>query len=180
MSAEYYCTKIASGVVFLAVLLLPAMTVRSAGGGPQMLHAVKGKPIAKDFELPDLDGKMVKLSNFRGKVVIVNFWATWCPPCRKEIPSMQRAWQILKDKKVMILAVHVGGNVDKVWTFLTDFNADFPVLLDSRGRTPRAWPMVGLPTSFVVDPEGRIVLRAIGGREWDDPAVIQSLLALRK
>ncbi len=156
-------------------LVLPA-----AGADAQLLHPVKSKPAAKDFELPNLDGNKVKLSDFTGKVVVVNFWATWCPPCRKEIPSMQRAWNILKEKDVMMLAVHVGGTEDKVWTFLTDFSVEFPVLIDKTSKVSKAWPLVGLPVTFIIDPKGKIALRAIGGREWDDPKLIDQILALRE
>ena len=145
----------------------------------QLMHKVPGQPVAPDFELPNLDGEMKKLSQFRGKVVLVNFWATWCPPCRKEIPSMQRAWKVLQKEDVMMLAVHLGGSMDNIWTFLTDFNVEFPVLYDAKGTSPKGWPLVGLPTTFIVDPRGRIALRAIGGREWDDPKLIEAILALR-
>lgn len=93
---------------------------------------------------------------------------------------MQRAWNILKDKDVMLLAIHVGGTEDQVWTFLTDFGVEFPVLLDAKSEVSRAWPMMGLPVSFVIDPTGRIALQAIGGREWDDEKLISQILALRK
>ena len=146
----------------------------------ELLHPVPGSPMAKDFSLPDLDGNLHKLSDYKGKIVIVNFWATWCPPCRAEIPSMQRAWKILKNKNVVMLAVHVGGNEDKIWSFLTDFGIDFPVLIDARSHVSRAWPMMGLPTTFIIDPQGKIALRAIGGREWDDPTLLKAILALAK
>lgn len=180
-----YLNSLTSQLIVLpcvALLLAAWVQVASATAEPsaQRLHPMAGKPMAKDFELPDLNGKTTRLSSFRGSVVVVNFWATWCPPCRFEIPSMERAWQILKEEGVMMLAVHVGGDEDSVWTFLTDHNATFPVLIDKSGATPKAWPMVGLPTSFVVDPEGRIALRAIGGREWDEPEIIDEILSLRK
>ena len=146
----------------------------------ELLHPVPGTPIAKDFELRDLNGNMRKLSDYKGQIVVVNFWATWCPPCRAEIPSMQRAWKILKDKNAVMLAVHVGGDEDKVWSFLTDFGIDFPVLIDANSKVSRSWPMMGLPTTFIIDPQGKTALRAIGGREWDDPSLIKSILALAK
>lgn len=161
--------------IVAAMLVIITLTANA-----QLLHEVKSKPVAKDFELSDLDGKKIKLSDFSGKVVMVNFWATWCPPCRKEIPSMQRAWNILKQKDVMMLAVHVGGTEDKVWTFLTDFGVEFPVLMDKSSKVSRAWPMVGLPVTFIIDPTGRIALRAIGGREWDDAKLIEQILVLRE
>lgn len=162
-----------------AVFFPDASTV-SAQGLPKYLQPVAGKPKAADFTLPDLDEKKVSLSDFRGKVVIVNFWATWCPPCRFEIPAMQRAWVKLRDKGVMLLAVHMGGDADEVWSFADQYGVQFPVLIDADSSVARAWRMVGLPTTYVVDPDGRIVLRAIGGREWDDPDILKTILDLRK
>jgi len=166
--------------ISLALMLGANLHAVPALGAPQLLQEVSGKPQAPDFSLPDLDGKITKLSDFKGKIVIVNFWATWCPPCRAEIPSMQRAWNILKDKDVMMLAVHIGGNEDKIWTFLNDFNVEFPVLIDAKSRVSRKWRTRGLPTTYIVDPQGRMALRAIGGREWDDPGLIKHILSLAK
>ncbi len=161
-------------------LLVALCMAHSADAASQLLHKVDGAPLAEDFELPDLDGNLRKLTDFRGKVVIVNFWATWCPPCRAEIPSMQRAWNILKQQDVMMLAVHVGGNEDKVWTFLTDYSVEFPVLLDKSSKVSKKWPMIGLPVTFIIDPMGHMALRAIGGREWDDEKLIEQVLGLRE
>ncbi len=147
-------------------------------GDEQLLSVMPGQPQALDFTLPDLDGKPHRLRDYRGQVVVLNFWATWCPPCRHEIPSMQRAFEKLKADKVMILAVHVGGSVDKVWDFFADYEVTFPVLIDKHSKIAKAWPMQGLPTTFVIDPSGRIVYRAIGGRDWDAPQILKSLQAL--
>ncbi len=166
--------------LFFAMMFAVVLYSAPVIAAPQLLQEVSGRPMAPDFSLPDLDGKKTSLSDFKGKIVIVNFWATWCPPCREEIPSMQRAWNILKDKDVMMLAVHIGGNEDKIWTFLNDFNVDFPVLIDARSKVSRKWRTRGLPTTYIVDPQGRKTLRAIGGREWDDPALIRHILSLGK
>lgn len=172
---------ISSGLRAVAAgVMLVLWQIAIVQAAPQLLHKVDGMPVAEDFELPDLDGNSRKLSDFKGKVVIVNFWATWCPPCRKEIPSMQRAWNILKDKDVMLLAVHVGGNEDKVWTFLTDYDVEFPVLLDKGSIISKKWPLFGLPVTFVINPKGQIALRAIGGREWDDEKLIKQVLDLQE
>jgi len=143
------------------------------------LSPVMERPPAPDFQLTNLDGELVSLSDFKGKVVVVNFWATWCPPCRAEMPSMQRAWQALQDQDVMMLAIHVGGNEDKIWSFVGDYELDFPILIDPDSAVADAWPMKGLPSTFVVDPQGRIAYRAIGGREWDDADILAPIFALR-
>jgi peroxiredoxin len=161
----------------LALLMLTGF-VRPVTAAKMLLHRLDDRPPAMDFKLSDLDGKPHALSDYRGKIVLVNFWATWCPPCRAEIPSMQRAWRILKEKNVVMLAVHVGGTEDKVWTFLTDFGIEFPVLLDADATVSRAWLVRGLPVTYIIDPEGRMAMRAIGGREWDDTDLIEQILSL--
>ncbi len=153
---------------------------RTAFAEPTMLlQRVPGTPPAPDFELPDLDGKTVRFSDLKGSVVLVNFWATWCPPCRAEIPSMERAWARLKDGGVVLLAVHVGGDTDKIWAFLADFNVTFPVLIDKSSKVSMEWQTIGLPTTYVADAQGRKALRAIGGREWDHPDLVASVLSVK-
>ena len=122
-------TNLSAGIYIKSLMLILLLTLppHVSTHAQELLHPVPGTPLARDFELPDLDGNKLKLSDFKGHVVIVNFWATWCPPCRAEIPSMQRAWNVLKNHNVVLLAIHVGGNEDKIWSFLTDFNVDFPV-----------------------------------------------------
>lgn len=161
-----------------AAIILPAALV-SASAARMPLQRIDGRPPAPDFALPDLDGNIVRFADFRGKVVLVNFWATWCPPCRDEIPSMERAWRRLKDEGVALLAVHVGGDVEKVWAFANEFNVSFPVLVDKSSKVSREWQTVGLPTTFVVDPDGRKALRAIGGREWDHAHTIEEIVGLK-
>lgn len=154
------------------------LTVPAHSASPMLLQPVPGKPAGPDFTLPDLDGKDVRFADFKGKVVLVNFWATWCPPCRAEIPSMERAWAQLKDRNVVMLAVHVGGKPDTIWEFLAEFDVTFPVLIDKSSAVSKAWQTIGLPTTYVADAEGRKVLRAIGGREWDHHDLIASIISL--
>jgi peroxiredoxin len=163
----------------LAGLMLVISLAATMAGAGQKLQPFRGTPVAPEISLSDLDGKTVTLAEFRGKVVIVNFWATWCPPCRKEMPSMQRAWQQLQANDVMLLAVHVGGNTDQIWEFASEFSLAFPILIDGSSRVSRSWPMRGLPTTFVIDPQGRIAYMALGGREWDDPELLQTIYALK-
>jgi thiol-disulfide isomerase/thioredoxin len=158
------------------VLLIQPLHAQTPGKG---LTPLPDKPQAPDFVLSDMDGREYRLRAFRGKVLIVNFWATWCPPCRAEMPSMQRAWEQLKREGILLLAINVGEDRDAVFRFGADYPVDFPLLLDSDAKVAEAWPMQGLPTTFVVDPQGRLVYRAIGAREWDDPQLLSPVRALK-
>jgi peroxiredoxin len=144
----------------------------------QSMTAIPGKVLAPDFELSDMDGKTHRLSDYRGKTVIINFWTTWCPPCREEIPSMNRAYEMLAEENVEILAINMGEDEDTIFIFTADYPADFPFLLDREGAVIAEWPVKGLPTTYVVAPDGSIAYRAIGGREWDDPLFLEQIRAL--
>ncbi len=150
-----------------------------AAGGSQLLQALPERPKASDFQLTDLDGTEHRLSSYRGRVVIVNFWATWCPPCREEMPSMQRAWELLEPEGIAMLAINIGEDEDTIFQFTANFPVEFPLLLDQDSATIQSWPVRGLPTTYVVDPQGRLAYRAIGGRAWDDPVLLDMVRALK-
>jgi peroxiredoxin len=160
-------------LIFLLVLFVPLHAA-------QVLSPVPGNIKAPDFELPDTEGKVHRLSDYRGKTVIINFWTTWCPPCREEIPSMNRAWESLREDDVVILAINMGEDEDTIFIFTADYPADFPLLMDSDGAVIADWPVKGLPTTYVVAPDGSIAYRAIGGREWDEPAFLDLIRALQQ
>jgi peroxiredoxin len=165
----------------LALALLLSTTLAAATEAPQTLTPVPARPAAPDFTLTDLDGKAHRLRDARGKVVLVNFWATWCPPCRQELPSMQRAWQRLKGEGFAMYAVDIGEDEETILPFVlsTGVELTFPILLDRDSAVLKAWPVIALPTTFVLDSEGHIVYRAVGGREWDDPGLLATMRALR-
>ena len=121
---------------------------------------------ARDFTLEDLKGSPVSLKDFEGKVVFLNFWATWCPPCRYEMPSMEKLWQKFKEENFVILAVDLREGKEKVNSFMKANGYTFPVLLDSRGGVAKTYGIMSIPTTYLVDPEGRIVGRALGPRNW--------------
>ncbi len=139
---------------------------------------VAGLPAAPALALPDLDGKRSDLADYRGRLVLVNFWATWCPPCRKEFPSLGRVQKRFKPNELAVLAVNVGEDAETIFSFTGA--SDVTVLLDRDSRAMQRWPVKGLPTTFVVDRAGRLALRAVGGREFDDPTIIAQLRALLK
>lgn len=165
----------------LVGLTLPTGPLLAAEKIPaQTLFEVKERPLAPDFILEDLDNKKHRLSDLRGKVVLVNFWATWCPPCRREMPSIERLSQNLKGTDFEILAVNVAENIDTVFSFTGTLEPapTFPIVLDTDSSVVKAWPVMGLPTTFILDKQGRIAYRAVGGREFDDQAILAQIQAL--
>ncbi len=164
-------------LLLCCLLLLAAGSQLQAGQG---LTPLPGAGPAPDFELVDTDGKLHRLSDYRGKTVILNFWTTWCPPCREEIPSMNRAWQQLRNEDVVMLAVNMGEDEDTIFVFTADYPAEFPVLLDRDGAVIAEWPVKGLPTTYIIAPDGSIAYRAIGARTWDDSGILEVLRALQK
>ena len=138
-----------------------------------------GKP-APDFSLPDLNEKPYRLSEFRGKVVFLNFWATWCKPCREEMPSMEILNKNFEKDGLVILAV----SIDRVTTtkdippFVKGMNLTFPVLIDSWGRTDKPYKRMGVPETFIIDQEGIIREIVIGPRDWTRLDSLQVLTKL--
>ncbi|MDP2682798.1 MAG: redoxin domain-containing protein [Deltaproteobacteria bacterium] len=129
----------------------------------------KKKPVeAPDFVLNTLDGKKVSLKGFKGKAVFLNFWATWCPPCTIEMPSMETIHKRFKDKGLIVVAVNSEEGEKKVSKFIKKKGYTFLVLLDTDGSvTSDSYRTVGLPTTYLIDRQGMVVGKAEGAREWD-------------
>jgi peroxiredoxin len=115
---------------------------------------------APDFTLSDLDGEQVSLSDFQGQLVLINFWAAWCPPCRDELPAIHAQYEESDD--LVVLGVNFQEGADEVGPFVTDEGLTFPILLDKEGRVTMMYRARGLPTSFLVDAEGIITAVHIG------------------
>jgi thiol-disulfide isomerase/thioredoxin len=163
----------------IAVLLLAGP--HPAAAAPQGLVSLGERPAAPALALPEDETNQVhRLSDLRGKVVLVNFWATWCPPCRKELPSMERLWRLLKGEGLVVLGVNVDESSDEIYAFTAGMETPptFPLLRDEGARVAQAWPVKGLPTTYVVDNKGRIALGAVGGREFDSPAIVEQIRGL--
>jgi peroxiredoxin len=123
--------------------------------------------IAPDFTLPTLRGNSVKLSDYRGKVIFLNIWATWCPPCREEMPSMEALYRRLKGREFEMLAVSIdrdGGEV--VGPFVAKYGLTFPVLLDSGNKTYKLYGLTGVPETFIIDRNGVVLYKIIGAQDW--------------
>ena len=133
----------------------------------------KGVP-APNFSLPGLDGKNVSLANFKGKVVLLNIWATWCAPCVAEMPSMEKLYQELKGKDFELLAISVDeSGAEAVKPFVEKYKLGFPVLLDTNGEIKNLYQATGIPESFIIDKGGMIVEKIIGPRDWASSEAIR-------
>lgn len=132
-------------------------------------------PLAPGFELQDMQGVSHQLKSYKGKTVIVNFWAVWCAPCRKEIPAMNQALAILKDENIAILGINVGDSHKAIEDFSEDYPMEFTVLMDKNGSVSQHWQVTGFPTTYIVNQHGQIVNRFVGGREWDKEKMLHSL-----
>ncbi|MBI5559681.1 MAG: TlpA family protein disulfide reductase [Deltaproteobacteria bacterium] len=165
-------------VCVLIVLSLPAYAVDRKyfdGAGLQRLNE---EP--PHFTLSGGSGKEVSLEDFKGKVVILHFWATWCKPCRVEFPLLERLWQEIKGKDVILLPISIDENAKRegVEAFAKTLGASFPVYLAREGDiTPRYWTW-GVPETYLIDRKGRVQARAVGAKDWGEKGIRELINAL--
>lgn len=138
------------------------------------------RPTPKAVEVPDIrfideSGKTRSLSEFRGSVVLLNFWASWCPPCRAEMPSMDTLRRALEGTDFVMLPVNTGERERRVKRFTRRFNIEFPVYIDESAAAAAGVGVSGLPTSLMIDREGKVIAVVKGSLEWDDAAIIEAL-----
>ena len=134
---------------------------------------VKEGENAPNFTLKNLDGKEISLNQFRGKHVLINFWATWCGPCKIEMPSLEALYERFKDRNFVLLAISndmFGANIVK--PFVKTHKINFPVLLDQRLKVSNTFGVVSLPTTFMIDPQGKIIGALFGAEDWVTPSNI--------
>ncbi len=145
----------------LAIAAPLASLLRAAG-----LAAVSPPSPAADFQLADLQGKTWRLHDQRGRVVFLNFWATWCPPCIHEMPTMERLYQTLRHRPFVMWAVNMQEDKASVASFMAEKGLHFPALLDAKGTVSSRYRIRGLPTTYLIDCAGNIVGQVIGPRQW--------------
>ena len=143
-----------------------------------MLDAYPDPEPAPALKLTDMYGDTHDIASYNGKVVVLNFWTTWCPPCVEEIPSLGRLQAAFSEDELVVLSVDIGESRDDIQGFLSEIPADFPVMVDTDGVTVKPWKIIAFPTTFVIDKEGIIRLAYYGGLEWDTPEVVEQLRSL--
>jgi peroxiredoxin len=164
--------------VILAAALLGGFLVRSGALRPGKFGGVPSLgQMAPAFELPSLAGDQVSLAGFRGKFVLLGFWASWCPPCREEMSSLENFYREFAGSDLALLAVNVAESRNVVSSFAEKQGITFPVLLDTEARVQKLYGAYQFPVFFLIDRQGRIVERYLGLRDWSSAAVRQELSA---
>jgi len=169
-----------TALIAVLIFWLPARPIPSADAEPAEIGRYFKKagviqipriPPPMDFALADLSGATLRLSDLKGKVVILNFWTTWCPDCRVEMPAMEKLYQRFKERGVVMLAVDLREPPKIVRQFFESHKLSFTALLDSDGQVGRSFGIRSIPTTFIIDQSGGIIGKAIGSRKWDSSAV---------
>ncbi len=166
--------RLTAALMILALCVFTACKRDKPGGkGEGAAPTVTEGAMAPDFTVKDLGGNEVRLSSLKGKVVLVNFWATWCPPCREEIPSMMKLNRSMEGKPFQMLAISIdeGGKADVEKYFKTSGNS-LPAYLDSDGAVSRTYGTTGVPETYIVDKGGRIQKKIVGGMDWGSAEVL--------
>jgi thiol-disulfide isomerase/thioredoxin len=130
------------------------------------------------FALPDISGNTIVKADFAGKVTVVNFWATWCPPCIEEIPSLNRLKQKMEGRPFELISINYAEDRKTVLNFMQRVKVDFPVLLDHSGATAHRWNVITYPSTFVIDRQGKFRYGVNAAIEWDAPELIRKLESL--
>jgi len=133
--------------------------------------------MADDFTLKTIEGKQVSLSDYKGKSVFLNFWATWCTPCRSEMPSMEKLYQKFKDKDFIMLAVNLQEKSEQISKFMKDNKLTFPALID-KGEVGNKYGVSSIPTTLFIDKHGKMIGRAVGSRDWGSEETFKLIEAL--
>lgn len=190
MAKTKLCEKLIAALcaacAFCALSCLPAGAQDQIPRDVAAAFSEAGIPVLKrpadpvDFSLPLLDGGTARLSAYRGKAVMLNFWATWCPPCREEMPSMEALYRRFADKGLEILAVDCAEPDADVAAFIGKAGYSFPVVLDTTGSAARSYAAQAIPATYILDRSGKIIARIVGSLHWDNPKIIAAFETLLK
>jgi thiol-disulfide isomerase/thioredoxin len=168
------CRPCLSGALVLSVLMLVPLAVDPAHP-PDPLATLLVQPLPEPLPAPALslrgmDGRPLRLDDLKGQVVFLNFWATWCVPCRQEMPAMERLYQNYRERGFAVVAVNFRESKAEIQRFVKELSLSFPVGMDAEGTGAHAFGVRGLPVTYLLGRDGRILWKAIGSREWNSPA----------
>ena len=147
------------------------------------LEEIKDHPVAPDFTLSNPDGKKLTLKNYRGKLVFLNFWATWCESCREEMPAMERLYREFKGQGFEVLAVNVKDKRSDALAFVKKLKLSYPIMMDPEGEIGLLYGAFGMPATYLIDEKGMVLARLWGPADWYSPGarnLIKALLDQRK
>lgn len=156
------------------VLVILMLSIMSTAWADKLMHPITAEPQINGFSLSTLDGTMIGLDDYAGKFVLLNFWATWCAPCRREMPSLSNIHDQFADKSLEVVGIHVGPSLDDIRRFLNKVPVNFTILID-KNMSLTSWGVLGLPTTFLINPDGRLIYKATGERQWDSPKMVEFL-----
>ncbi len=173
----YMSNRVKTAVIlFFSVLAGYFIGATTVGDHVHAESAERNLVAAPDFSLPNLAGENVVLSDFKGKWVFINFWATWCGPCVMEMPMLNNMYHKLKGDNFEMLAVSIDtGSVEDVKRFIEEMNIDFPILHDRENITMKPYSLRSIPKTYMINPKGEVEAKADGMREWDNPEMIEYL-----
>ncbi len=168
MPVMHYLKRLFTGIITVVVLTQPVTALAES--------------LYDKLPVTTLEGDAVDLNQYKGRLVLLNFWATWCPPCIKEMPSMQRLQDQFSEQEFQVVAVNLAQNATTVESFLMEQEFEFtlPVYLDEKGQGFKDLELQGMPSSFLIDQQGQILETIVGGREWDEPKTVEILRSLVK
>ena len=165
-------------IIFLFLMTIPAFQAQSephhsSSNAKMLMDPMPAKNVAADINVVDMNGDTRTLDDLKGKFVLVNFWATWCNPCKVEMPLLERLHQTLVSDKFTVLGLHVGPGPENIEEFKKLMPISFPIYVDMELEVD--WGVPGLPTTFLLNPEGRLIYRAVGKREFASDDMINFL-----
>ena len=168
MPVMHYLKRLFTGIITVIALTQPVTALAES--------------LYDKLPVTTLEGDAVDLNQYKGRLVLLNFWATWCPPCIKEMPSMQRLQDQFSEQEFQVVAVNLAQNATTVESFLLEQEFDFtlPVYLDEKGQGFKDLELQGMPSSFLIDQQGQVLETIVGGREWDEPKTVEILRSLVK
>ena len=163
------------------VIVSTKKTKIKVGKKERSLRSFQGNPKPPELKLKNLNNTLIDLAQLKGQVTLVNFWASWCPPCVHEMPSMNRLQKRFSAKGFTILGVNMAESEKTVHHFLkTKVDVQFPILFDSDGAALKAWGVFAFPTSYIIDKKGIIRYAIFGGVDWEKPSIVKKISNLLK